>query len=218
MIRFKSAPPSHARHQASGLLTPKAVQLAADCSFKLRASSAAEEDLAPWGERKPVIVLDLDRSEAPKGYLLPVDEISPLYGKSWREIGLDGFANHRSQGITGFLNSPFLRRSLGLQREDGGQLDPVLLAQPLGPLDEDYEMGNMGVDPLMRSVDAALMAARDAALRLGWKAAGGFLVAARRKLNEVPVPSASSHVPPPVPSLARSLNRQRPQITPCPPL
>jgi len=43
----------------------------------------------------------------PKGYLLPVDQISPLYGKSWREIGLDAFANHHSQGITGFLNSPF---------------------------------------------------------------------------------------------------------------
>jgi len=202
----------HGHHQASGLLTPKAVQLAADSSFKLRASSAAEEDLAPWGERKPVIVLDLDRSEAPKGYLLPVDEISPLYGKSWREIGLDGFANHRSQGITGFLNSPFLRRSLGLQREDGGQLDPVLLAQPLGPLDEDYEMGNMGVDPLMRSVDAALVAARDAALRLDWKSAASSLVAAGRKLNEVPVPSASSQVPAPVVSLARSITRKRAKI------
>jgi len=202
----------HGHHQASGLLTPKAVQLAADSSFKLRASSAAEEDLAPWGERKPVIVLDLDRSEAPKGYLLPVDEISPLYGKSWREIGLDGFANHRSQGITGFLNSPFLRRSLGLQREDGGQLDPVLLAQQLGPLDEDYEMGNMGVDPLMRSVDAALVAARDAALRLDWKSAASSLVAAGRKLNEVPVPSASSQVPAPVVSLARSITRKRAKI------
>src|SRR5260370_33629015 len=31
----------HGHHQASGLLTPKAVQLAADSSFKLRASSAA---------------------------------------------------------------------------------------------------------------------------------------------------------------------------------
>src|SRR6266853_1411607 len=79
----------HGHHQASGLLTPKAVQLAADSSFKLRASSAEEEDLAPWGDRKPVVVLDLDRSETPKGTILPLDSISPLYGKSWREIGLD---------------------------------------------------------------------------------------------------------------------------------
>jgi LmbE family N-acetylglucosaminyl deacetylase len=202
----------HGHHQASGLLTPKAVQLAADSSFKLRGSSAEEEDLAPWGDRKPVIVVDLDRSEAPKGYVLPVDGISPLYGKSWREMGLEGFGNHHSQGITAFLGSPFLRRPIGLVREDGGQLDPALLAQPLGPLDEDYEIGNMGVDPLMRSVDAALVAARDSALRLDWKAAANSLVAAGRKINEVPVPSVSYQVPAPVVSLARSLKHKREKI------
>src|SRR5438445_4310390 len=202
----------HGHHQASGLLAPKAVQLAADTSFKLRGSSQEDPDLAPWGDRKPVVLLDLDRSEAPKGYMLPLDEISPLYGKSWREIGLDAFANHRTQGITGFLNSPFLRRAVALQREDGGQLDPALLAQPLGPLDEDYEMGNMGVDPLMRAVDAALVSARDAALRLDWRAASSSLVAAARKIGEVPVSSVSSQVPAPVVSLARSLKRKREKI------
>jgi len=202
----------HGHHQASGLLTPKAVQLAADSSFKLRGSSAEEGDLAPWGDRKPVVVVDLDRSEAPKGYLLPVDDISPLYGKSWREMGLDAFSNHHSQGITGFLSSPFLRRGVALQREDGKEFDPALLAQPLGPLDEDYEAGNLGVDPLMRTVDAALIAARDEALRLDWKAAASSLVAAGRKINEVPVPSISHQVPAPVVSLARSLKRKREKI------
>jgi len=202
----------HGHHQASGLLTPKAVQLAADSSFKLRGSSAEDEDAAPWGDRKPMLVLDLDRSEAPKGYMLPLDQISPLYGKSWREIGLDAFANHRTQGITGFLNSPFLRRAIALRPEDGSELDPSQLAQPLGPLDEDYEAGNLGVDPLMRSVDAALVAARDAALRLDWKAAASSLMAAGRKINEVPAPSASSQAPAPVVSLARSLKRKRAKI------
>src|SRR6267378_3867618 len=124
----------HGHHQASGLLTPKAVQLAADSSFKLHGSSAEEEDLTPWGDRKPVIVLDMDRSDAPKGYLLPVDEISPLYGKSWR------------------------------------------------------------------------------AMRLDWKASAGSLVAAGRKISEVPVPSISYQVPAPVVSLARSLKRKREKI------
>jgi len=201
----------HGHHQASGLLTPKAVQLAADPSFKLHGSSLEEEDLAPWGDRKPVLVLDLDRSDAPKGYVLPLDEISPLYGKSWREIGLDAFANHRSQGITGFLNSPFLRRAVALRPEDGSELDPALLAQHLGPLDEDYEMGNMGVDPLMRSVDAALVAAREAALRLDWKAAASSLVEAGKKINEA-VPSVSYQAPAPVISLGRSLKRKRERI------
>src|SRR5256714_1299124 len=202
----------HGHHQASGLLTPRAVELAADPSFKLHGSFPEEQDLTPWGDRKPVILLDLDRSEAPKGYLLPLDEISPLYGKSWREMGLDAFANHRTQGITGFLSSPFLRRAIALRREDGGEFDPASLAQPLGPLDEDYEVGNMGVDPLMRTVEVALVAARDRALRLDWKAGASSLAAAGRKINEVPVPSISHQVPAPVVSLSRSLKRKREKI------
>jgi LmbE family N-acetylglucosaminyl deacetylase len=202
----------HGHHQASGLLTPKAVQLAADPSYKLQGPPSEEQDLGAWGDRKPVVVLDMDRSESPKGYILPLDGISSLYGKSWREIGLDAFANHRTQGITGFLGSPFLRRPIALKREDGADLDPALLAQGLGPLDEDYEVGNMGVDPLMRTVDAALVAARDAALRLDWKSAADSLVAAGRKIDEVPKPSASSQIPAPVVSLVRSLARKREKI------
>ncbi len=202
----------HGHHQASGLLTPKAVQLAADPSYKLRGSPSDEAEVAPWGDRKPVVVLDLDRSETPKGTILPLDNISPLYGKSWREIGLDAFANHRTQGITGFLNSPFLRRPIALRREDGGELDLAIFAQPLGPLDEDYEVGNMGVDPLMRAVDGALAAARDAALRLDWKAAAASLVVAGEKLDEVSRPSVSSQTPAPVVSLVRTLKRKREKI------
>jgi LmbE family N-acetylglucosaminyl deacetylase len=202
----------HGHHQAAGLLTPKAVQLAADPAYKLSRSRSEEQDLAPWGDRKPVVLLDVDRGEAPKGYILPLDGVSPLYGKSWREIGLDAFANHRTQGITGFLGSPFLRRPIALKREDGGDFDPALLAQSLGPLDEDYEVGNMGVDPLMRTVDASLVAARDAALRLDWKAAADSLVAAGKKIDEVPRPSVSSQTPAPVVSLVRSLGRKREKI------
>lgn len=202
----------HGHHQAAGLLTPKAVQLAADPGYKLGGSKAEEQDLAPWGDRKPVVLLDVDRGDAPKGFILPLGDVSPLYGKSWREIGLDAFANHRTQGITGFLGSPFLRRPIALKREDGGDFDPALLAQPLGPLDEDYEIGNMGVDPLMRTVDAALVTARDASLRLDWKAAADSLVAAGKKIDEVPRPSVSSQTPAPVVSLVRSLGRKREKI------
>jgi LmbE family N-acetylglucosaminyl deacetylase len=202
----------HGHHQAASLLTPKAVQLAADSSYSLPGSPAEKKDLAPWGDRKPVLVLDTDRSEKSQGYVLPVDEISPLYGKTWREIGLDAFTNHRTQGIAGFLNSPFLRRPIALKREDGGELNPAVLAEPLGPLDEDYEVGNMGVDPLMRTVDAALVAGREAALRLDWKKAASSLIQAGKKLDEVPKPSTSLQVPPPVVSLLRSLGRKREKI------
>ena len=210
----------HGHHQAAGLLTPKAVQVAADPSYKLKGSpsdksptSAFEpEDTAPWGDRRPVVLLDIDRSDKAQGYILPLDEISPLYGRSWREIGLDAFANHRTQGITGFLGSPFLRRQMGLKREDGAEFDPALLSEPLGPLDEDYEVGNKSVDPLMRAVDAALVAARDSAERLDYKSAADSLVAAGRKIDEIPMPSLSSHTPAPATSLAHSLTRKRQKI------
>jgi LmbE family N-acetylglucosaminyl deacetylase len=202
----------HGHHQAAGLLTPKAVQLAADPSFQLHGPASEKKDLLPWGDRKPVVVLDVDRSEKPQGYLLPLDETSSLYGKTWREIGLDAFANHRSQGIAGFLGSAFLRRPIALKREDGGELNPAILAQLLGPLDEDYEEGNMGVDPLMRAVDAALVAARGEALRLDWKAAANSLVEAGKKLNEVPKPNPSANNPEPLLSLARSTERKREKV------
>jgi LmbE family N-acetylglucosaminyl deacetylase len=201
----------HGHHQASGLLTPKAVQLAADASFKIHGSSA-HEDLAPWGDRRPILLLDIDRGEKPQGYPLPLDDVSPLYGKSWREIGLDAFASHRSQGITGFLNSPFLRRPVTLKREDGGDFDPASLNEPLGPLDEDFEVGNKGVDPLMRAVDASLVAARDAALRLDWKSSGDDLIAAGKKLDQIPLPALSVQIPAPVQSLLLSIRRKREKI------
>src|SRR5712672_3302470 len=202
----------HGHHQAAGRLTPKAVQLAADPNYKLAGMPADQEDAAPWGDRRPVLLLDLDRNQKPQGYPLPLDEVSPLYGKSWREIGLDAFANHRTQGITGFLNSPFLRRPITLKREDGGDFDASSLNEPLGPLDEDFEVGNKGVDPLMRVVDASLIAARDAALRLDYKASADSLIAAGKKLDQIPVPSLSSQLPAPMASLAASVRRKRDKI------
>jgi LmbE family N-acetylglucosaminyl deacetylase len=202
----------HGHHQASGLLTPKAVQLAGDPNFKLRAASSAQDEAAPWGDRRPILLLDIDRSERPQGYPLPLDDVSSLYGKSWREMGLDAFANHHTQGITGFLNSPFLRRPITLKREDGGDFDPASLNEPLGPLDEDFEVANKGVDPLMRSVDASLVAARDAALRLDYKTSADALIAAGKKLDQIPVPALSSQVPAPVASLAASVRRKRDKI------
>jgi LmbE family N-acetylglucosaminyl deacetylase len=202
----------HGHHQAAGLLTPKAVALAADATYVLQGSPSEQADLAPWGARRPVLLLDVDRGEKPKGFILPLDNISPLYGKSWREIGLDAFANHRTQGVAGFLGSPFLRRAIALKREDGAEFDLAMLAEPLGPLDEDYEVGNKAVDPLMRAVDNSLESAREAALRLDWKTAAEALVSAGREIDQVPGPSNSFQIPAPVESLVRSLQRKREKI------
>jgi LmbE family N-acetylglucosaminyl deacetylase len=161
----------HGHHQTAGLWTPKAVQLAAD-------PSAFHDDLAgklpPWsgeGPQHPVQLLDLDRSDNPKGYVVPFDEISPLWGKSYRQIGLDAFANHRTQGISAFLGSPFLRRPIGLVPEGNNTaFDPKSLAAPL-----------RSILPGCRALEEAddeLASARTAAQNLDWSAATSSLVLA----------------------------------------
>lgn len=185
----------HGHHQASGILTPKAVQLAADPNaFR----DLSEEGLQPWsGGQESTQILVLDRgSESPKGYLVPVDEVSSLYGKSYRQIGIDAFVNHRTQGISGFINSPFLRRPLALTREDGKAFDPSTLAEPLTKMlgAEDGAVCKAHRDwcEKLKTADAALAQARVAALKLDWATATTEIADAQKSLNGL----TSSNAPP----------------------
>jgi LmbE family N-acetylglucosaminyl deacetylase len=150
----------HGHHQLSGIWTPKAVRLAADANAY---PNLTKEGLPPWNLDPDLpVILDIDRaSDHPQGYVLPLDDISPLYGKSWRQIGLDAFVNHRTQGIAGFLNSPFLRRPIATKREDGKPFDPKILSQRL--VDENCAEA--------REIDALLLAARHDVLSLNTQSA-----------------------------------------------
>src|SRR6266404_98040 len=163
----------HGHHQAAGILTPKAVALAADESYKTRTVC---DDCAPWTTSQ---VLDLERgSEHPRGYILPLDEISPLYGRSYRQLGIDAFANHRTQGITGFLGSSFLLRPIALIREDGKPLDAKSFSIALA---ERFK----GCAPIEQA-DRELESARADVLQLAWKAAGEKVSRAADLLDEAP--------------------------------
>ena len=163
----------HGHHQAAGLLTPKAVQLAAGEAYKTKENC---EDCGPWATSQ---VLDLERgSEHPKGYVLPLDEISPLYGLSWRQMGINAFANHRTQGITGFLSSSFLQRPIALITEDGKPFDPKSLAVGIA---ERFK----GCTPI-EIADRDLESARAAVLQLGWKGAGEKVSHAAALLDDAP--------------------------------
>jgi LmbE family N-acetylglucosaminyl deacetylase len=172
----------HGHHQLSGIWTSKAVKLAADPKF------LPDRQFPGWdASGAGVKILDVERgSDSPKGYLLPVDDISPLYGKSWREIGLDAFSNHRSQGISAFLSSPFLRRPLALLPEDGSKLDPAVLhksllelAQPDGCEKYPKLCENLKV------ADANLLEARKATLNLDWPKAVDLLKDGMKRVKEV---------------------------------
>jgi LmbE family N-acetylglucosaminyl deacetylase len=175
----------HGHHQTSGLWTPKAAQMAADP--KAFPEQISKDGLAAWGSSVyPVQILDTERGGATgatsNGYSLPVDEISELWGKPWREIALDAFSNHRSQGITGFVNSPFLRRPLVLIREDGAKLDPATLAEPLHELPSEAAPEGT-FRRAMREAESSIEKARGEALALHWAEASLSLVGAARQID-----------------------------------
>ncbi len=179
----------HGHHQLSGIWTTKAVKLAADPKF------LPDRQFPAWDTSgSGVKILDVERgSDTPKGYPVPVDDISPLYGKSWREIGIDAFSNHRSQGISAFLSSPFLRRPLALLPEDGTKLDPASLAMTLQAAAS--LKGPCGCEEQLREVDHSLESARASALKLDWPAAVNSLVAAEKSLERASLLSIPYPIP-----------------------
>ncbi|MGB8495519.1 MAG: PIG-L family deacetylase [Candidatus Acidiferrum sp.] len=178
----------HGHHQVSGIWTPKAVALAADPNAF---PDLRKEGFLPWnGAESAVQILDVERgSQKPTGHVLPLDDVSPLYGKSWRQIGLDAFVNHRSQGIAGFINSPFLMRPIALLREDGKNFDSSTLAVPLTELfgKEDGKVCSVHKDwcEKLRASDSKLAEARTAALKLDWPGVTDLLVQAQKSLDSL---------------------------------
>ena len=175
----------HGHHQTSGLWTPKAVGMAADPNAF---PEQFREGLGAWGgSSNPVQLLETERGGTTTGAQLPVDEISSLWGKTYREIGLDAFANHRSQGITNFVGSPFLRRPVILISEAGGKFNLATLAVNLS---QWAEMGcsagkTDNCKVLAAKADGMIVSARTAALNLDWKNAMKELAAAEIVLAEI---------------------------------
>jgi LmbE family N-acetylglucosaminyl deacetylase len=178
----------HGHHQASGLLTPKAVQLAADAKVF---PNLEYEGLQPWSAGTAgVQILNLERgSETQQGYVLPLDQVSPLYGKSWREIGLDAFTSHRSQGIATFFGSPFLRRPIALVPETGEKLVPKALDVSLIALVGDASGLGCGEKPaycvFLRKADEKLASAHAAALMLNWKETSELIASAGSSISAI---------------------------------
>jgi hypothetical protein len=133
------------------------------------------------------------------GVSLPVDDSSPLWGKTWREIGLDAFANHRSQGITNFIGSPFLRRPVVLILENGGKLDPSSLAVNLEQWANSVAQTLCGQGKwdgckvtAAAKADEKILAARKSALNLDWKNAMAQLAEAASLLASILPPDSSN--------------------------
>ncbi len=199
----------HGHHQTAGLWTPRAVKMAADEKAFLE---LLKENLRPWnGSDGGVQVLDVDRgSDNPRGYVLPLDEVSPLYGKSWRQIGIDAFANHHTQGIAGFLNSPFLRRPIAISREDGKPFEPTSLAVTLAAA--AGKKGPCGCDEQMKLADKDLESARQSALQLNWPSTVAALLSAEKQIDKASLLSIPYPVPLDLAERLDFLHREREKV------
>ena len=170
----------HGNHQDSGYQTPLAVEAAADPA---KYPDQIAEGLKPWRAElilNPVRATAQDEKVDYTGsWVVPADEISPIWGLSYRDIALEGYLHHRSQGVTPFLNSPFLRRPYGLKRTTGGPPAPSDFAQPLTSL---ARVIPVPAEESLAAADHALDQARMAAEKLDWPGAVRSIAAAGKQI------------------------------------
>ena len=170
----------HGHHQASGILTPQAVTAAADP--KMFPEQIAE-GLAPWKVR---LETRLARESSANAVELPANVVSPIWGKSYVEMGMEGHAQHRSQGTPAFFGNSFFRRPVYLVMENAkgelGKFDARLLAEPLGSLGARYPGLQAVMSPALTAADEEIAAAAKSALELDRAGAAKSLVEAARKI------------------------------------
>jgi LmbE family N-acetylglucosaminyl deacetylase len=171
----------HGHHQESGILTPQAVTAAADP--KMFPEQIAE-GLGPW---KVTLEARVARGgNAANAVALPADEVSPLWGKTYVEMGMEGHAQHRSQGTPAFFGNAFFRRPVFLVAEnekgEAGKFDARLLAEPLGSLAARFPEVQATMAPALNAADQELAAAAKSALELDRAAAAKSLAAAAKEI------------------------------------
>jgi len=172
----------HGNHQTSGILTPQAVAKAADANAF---PQQIAEGLKPW---KVTLLLEGARGDTSNAVELPVNDVSPLLGESYVDIGMEGHAQHRSQGTPAFFGNRFFRRPMYLVRENAneepaGTFDPKLLAQPITAIAAAFSSLQSTMQPALTSVAQDLSAARASALKLDRPAAADSLAQAGKKIE-----------------------------------
>ena len=178
----------HGQHQASGIYTPEAV---ADAADPTKFPEQIAEGLKPWKvglELRPAgFGFGPVAPAAPKDAVtLPINDVSPLWGKSYVEMGMEGHAQHRSQGTPSLSGNPFFRRPTALITEHGqqagGGFDPNLLAQPITSLAARFPGLQSVMAPALDATDQELAAAAKSALELDRAAAANSLAQAGKEI------------------------------------
>jgi LmbE family N-acetylglucosaminyl deacetylase len=166
----------HGHHQTTGVMVPQAVAAAADPKMF---PEQLNEGVSVWRVEE---ILERYRGNEARGYLVPTDQISPLWGRTYNEIGRDGDLQHRTQGIAGFLNGPFLRFKVRVVTDRGDTPDTAGFGQKLPSLADRYP-DLAGERATLENADRALAAAKGSALALDWPAASLRLAEAGKDIR-----------------------------------
>ncbi len=179
----------HGQHQASGILTPQAVEAAADPT---KFPEQIAEGLTPWKvtlELRGLAFGPLGGSTgggSANGVQLPMNDVSRLWGKSYVEMGMEGHGQHRSQGTPSLYGNPFFRRPVTLFTEHGQEagdgFDAKLLAGPIASLAERFPQLRAVMAPALEAADQELAIAAKLALELDRTAAAKSLADAGKEI------------------------------------
>ncbi|MGA8144388.1 MAG: PIG-L family deacetylase [Candidatus Acidiferrales bacterium] len=175
----------HGHHQASGMLTPQAVAAAADPKMF---PGQLKEGLTVW---KVELDLRPARDSNIAGAVpLAINDVSPLWGKSYVDMGMEGHAQHRSQGTPSFFGNPFFRRPVYLVRENekgdpAGGFDVKLLAEPLVAIGERFPEYRDALAHALGTASVNLEAARNAVLGLHRPTAATCLAGAGKTIENL---------------------------------
>jgi LmbE family N-acetylglucosaminyl deacetylase len=161
----------HGQHQASGIYTPEAI---ADAADPTKFPEQMADGLKPWKVRLELRPAGFGFGPAAPaaagGVTLPINDVSPLWGKSYVEMGMEGHAQHRSQGTPSFSGNPFFRRVIPLVTEHGQEagdgFDPKRLAEPITSLADRFPELKNTMGSALESVDDLIASAAKEALAL----------------------------------------------------
>jgi LmbE family N-acetylglucosaminyl deacetylase len=183
----------HGQHQASGILTPRAVKEAANPNAF---PQQIAEGLIPWkvslelrrvsrvdpGSNKPV--------ELPVGAVpMPLLDVSPVWGESYIEMGRDGRAEHKSQGTPALFSGNIFRRPESLVAEDekGGlkSFDLSALNEKILTFFGELLRSQGRFTQTLATIDSNLAAAEKSALNLDRVSAGRSLAEAGKQVLDL---------------------------------
>ncbi len=177
----------HGQHQAAGILTTQAFEAAANPK---KFPDQLKTGMLVWRAshllqfaRGVISGAGTASSAADAESLqLPTNEISPLWGRTYTEMGIEGYTQHRTQGVEGVRQSAFIRRLRQFQVVQGA---PPKMADFSRTLRELATLSERDTE-VLKDVDQILVQALQAAQGVRWTEAVEKLARAGQRIREHP--------------------------------